>query len=180
MTERSGTRTLSRPRLVVAALALSLGLAGAGCATQKARVLGAHAAAASAPALSSSERTVVNEVNRFRAAHGLRALVVNPNLEEKARTWVVWMASGNCGRTSGGSPAICHSDLASGITVPWTRLEENVASASPASNLAGALSALERSSEHVANMLNRTITSMGAGVFVAGGTVFVAEEFMAQ
>jgi uncharacterized protein YkwD len=170
----------TRWRRIAAALAVVLGIGLlSGCATAKARLTAAHAAAIKAPGLTSSERQVVDAVNGFRAAHGMRPLGVNQNLEEKARAWAAWMAAGNCGTAANGSPAICHSDLATGITVPWSRLEENVGEATPASNLPAVLNGLEHSPEHAANMLNGSITEMGAGVVVSGNTVLVAEEFMA-
>src|SRR5262249_58039271 len=70
--------------------------------------------------ISSTERQVINSVNQFRAAHRLRALQVSPNLESKARAWSAWMAGGHCGRDARGAPTICHSNLASGITVRWS------------------------------------------------------------
>jgi uncharacterized protein YkwD len=179
MLERTGTRPWWRAPVAVTAFVVCVfGLAG--CATARARVDAATAAAIQSSTLSASERQVVGEVNAFRAAHGMHALTVHPNLEEKARAWAMWMAAGHCGTEPNGSPAICHSDLATGITVPWTRLEENVGAATPASNLAGVLNGLEHSPEHVANMLDSSITSIGAGVVVSGNTVLVAEEFMAS
>jgi uncharacterized protein YkwD len=173
-------RTAPRWRAAVAVPIFVLGTSAlAGCATARARVSAEQAARITAPGLSASERQVVDAVNRFRASHGLGALSVNQNLQEKARAWAEWMAAGNCGRASNGSPAICHSDLATGITIPWSRLEENVGEATPASNLEGVLNGLEHSPEHAENMLNRSITAMGAGVAVSGDTVLVAEEFMA-
>jgi uncharacterized protein YkwD len=128
---------------------------------------------------SAAERQVIDSVNRFRAAHHLRALKWNANVSDKAKLWAAYMAGGNCGRTNG-TPMICHSTLDSGITVSWTLLEENVGAASPKSNLSGVLSGFEHSEHHAQNMLNPRITSIGAGVAYAGNAVYVAEEFMAQ
>jgi hypothetical protein len=105
---------------------------------------------------------------------------VNSNLEDKARLWSAWMAGGGCGIGGNGSPNICHSDLASGINAGWTRLEENVASASPKTNIDGIISGLAQSRAHADNMLNPQITSVGVGVAYAGNAVYVAEEFMSR
>jgi uncharacterized protein YkwD len=130
-------------------------------------------------ALSSTERQIANSVNGFRAIRGLRALQVQPNLESKARAWAAWMAAGHCGRDARGVPTICHSNLASGITVHWSRLEENVADASPRTAVTAITTGFEHSPEHAANMLNSQITGIGVGVAYWGNFIYVAEEFMA-
>lgn len=134
---------------------------------------------ASAPA-TATEQKVVAEVNQYRAAHGLRALTVHWNLEDKAHLWAAWMAGGGCGRGADGVPRICHSNLTSGITVNWSLLEENVGVATPAGNVMGIAVGFEHSPLHSANMLNQKITSIGVGVAYSGNAVVVAEEFMAQ
>jgi uncharacterized protein YkwD len=121
---------------------------------------------------------IVAGINAFRASHGLGALAVNSILVSKANSWAAHMASGGCG-SSGGVPNICHSSLASGISVYWTLLEENVGMINPASNVAGMESAFEHSPEHAANMLNGKITYVGVGVAYVGNYMYVAEEFMA-
>ncbi|HEV7525224.1 MAG TPA: CAP domain-containing protein [Acidimicrobiia bacterium] len=118
-------------------------------------------------------------MNGFRRAHHLGALAWQSNLSDKAKLWAAWMAGGNCGRSSNGSPTICHSNLTSGITVRWSLLEENVGAASPSSNLAGLQNGLQQSPHHAENMLNSRITSIGVGVAYSGNTVYVAQEFMA-
>jgi len=135
-------------------------------------------AASSQP--TSTEGRIINAVNQFRAGHGLGALHTHPNLEAKARTWATWMAQGHCGRNGQGVAKICHSDLASGITVHWSRLEENVGAASPASAVAAITNGFEHSPEHAANMLDARITDIGVGVAYAGNVIYVAEEFMAR
>jgi uncharacterized protein YkwD len=159
--------------VAIAVVALTV----SGCAQVRAQ-LGSSSTGSSAP--NAAERQIIDAVNRFRGAHGLRALSVQSILEDKARLWAAWMASGNCGRSAGGTPMICHSDVTSGITVRWTLLEENVGAITPATDIAGLVSRFEGSPEHVANMLNGRITSIGVGVAYSGNTLFVAEEFMAQ
>jgi uncharacterized protein YkwD len=174
MPERSG-QFLRRGVAVVVTLIVVPALAG--CTPVRAHLTSSSSASAPATA---TEKQVIAEVNRFRAAHGLRALPVHWNLEDKAHMWAAWMAGGHCGRNSNGVPKICHSNLPSGITVNWSLLEENVGAASPASNVMGIATGFEHSPEHTANMLNQRITSIGVGVAYSGNAVFVAEEFIAQ
>jgi uncharacterized protein YkwD len=174
MSERSGS-FLQRCASVVATCVLVAALAG--CAQVRARSAGGSS---STPPPTSTERQLIDAVNWFRGEHGLGALTVNSNLEDKARLWSAWMAGGGCGRNANGSPSICHSDLASGIIAGWSRLEENVASASPRTNIAGIISGLAQSKPHADNMLNTQITSIGVGVAYAGDAVYVAEEFMSR
>jgi uncharacterized protein YkwD len=142
----------------------------------------AHTSTGSAKSVppTAAERQVIDAVNRYRSAHNLGALKWNGNISDKAKLWAAWMAGGNCGRGANGVPAICHSNLTSGITVRWSLLEENVGAASPRSNLAGILTGFEHSPHHAANMLNPKITAIGAGVAYVGNAVYVAEEFMAS
>jgi uncharacterized protein YkwD len=175
MSERSGT-FLRRGAAVVVALVVTLALAGCKAPVQ------AHltsSSSASAPP-TATEKKVITEVNQYRAAHGLRALTVHWNLEDKAHLWAAWMAGGGCGRAANGVPTICHSNLTSNITVNWSLLEENVGAASPAGNVMGIATGFEHSPLHSANMLNKQITSIGVGVAYSGNVVVVAEEFMAQ
>ena len=132
------------------------------------------------PPPTATERRIIDAVNGYRAQHGLQALSINSNLEDKARLWSAWMAGGGCGRGANGNPQICHSDLTSGINPGWSLLEENVASASPKTNISGIIDGLQRSPAHSANMLNGRVTSLGVGVAYVGDAVYVAEEFMAS
>lgn len=174
MPERSSS-FLQRCASVLAVFVLVLALAS--CAQVRARTSGRTS---SAPPTTTTEQRIVDAVNWFRGAHGLGALPVNSNLQDKARLWSAWMAGGGCGIGSNGNPKICHSDLASGINAGWTRLEENVASASPKTNIDGIISGLAASKAHADNMLNGQITSVGVGVAYSGNVVYVAEEFMAR
>ncbi|MDQ1456692.1 MAG: hypothetical protein QOH28_2312 [Actinomycetota bacterium] len=165
---------LHRATAIVLSMFVALTLAS--CTQIRAEL--ASSSSASAPP-NATESQIIDAVNSFRGAHGLGALSVHSNLEDKAHLWAAWMAGGNCGGGAS-APTICHSDVASGITVSWTLLEENVGAAAPATNIAGLESGFEGSAEHAANMLNARITSIGVGVAYAGDTLFVAEEFMAQ
>jgi uncharacterized protein YkwD len=172
MPERNASSLRRSTAVALAVVALTV----SSCAQLGAQ-LGSSSTKSSAP--NAAERQIIDAVNRFRGANGLRALSVQSNLEEKAHLWAAWMAGGGCGRSANGVPMICHSDVTSGITVRWTLLEENVGAISPATNIAGLVSRFESSPEHVANMLNTSITSIGVGVAYSGNTSFVAEEFMA-
>jgi uncharacterized protein YkwD len=175
MFERSGS-IFRRAATVVTALAVVATLSACDPVV-RARI--ASGSSRSAPP-TAEETQVISAVNRYRSAHHLGALRWNANLSDKAKLWAAYMAGGNCGRTVNGVPTICHSNLASGITVRWTLLEENVGAATPRSNLSGVLNAFERSPEHAQNMLNPRITWIGAGVRHSGNMIFVAEEFMAS
>jgi len=137
------------------------------------------AGASRTPPPTAVEQQVINAINALRATHHLRALAVHPNLEDKARLWSAWMAGGGCGSQSAG-PTICHSDLTSGITAKWSRLEENVGAASPKTNVIGLINGFAHSPEHLANMLDTHIGYIGIGAAYAGNTLFIAEEFMAS
>jgi uncharacterized protein YkwD len=134
---------------------------------------------AAIPATTSTERVIIGSVNHFRVLHGLRALQVHSNLQSKARAWATSMAQGRCGRNAQGIATICHSNLSSGITVHWSRLEENVGYASPRTAVNAIMTGFEHSPEHAANMLDTQITYVGVGVAYSGNFVYVTEEFMA-
>jgi len=172
MPERSGT-FLRRCASSGAAVLLAATLAG--CAHVRAPSGGGGS---KTPPPTATERRIIDAINSYRADHGLHALSINSNLEDKARLWSAWMAGGGCGQGSNGNPQICHSDLASGINPGWSLLEENVASASPKTNISGIITGLQQSPAHSANMLNGQVTSLGVGVAFAGNAVYVAEEFM--
>ena len=150
-----------------------------GCAQLRARASGSSA---NAPMLASANPTMetqfVASINALRAAHHLRALRVHPVLVNKARHWSWWMAAGICGRAANRVPVICHSSLAGGITVRWSRLTENVGQATPKSGLAGLPNAFAHSAAHLANILDASATYVGIGFAYSGNTGFVTEEFM--
>ena len=128
---------------------------------------------------SGAENAMVAGINAYRRAHGLPNLAVHNVLIAKARSWATNMANGGCGRGGNGVPNICHSNLTSGITVTWTRLEENVGMISPRTNVSGMEGAFEHSPPHSENMLNGQIHYIGVGVAYVGDYMYVAEEFMA-
>jgi uncharacterized protein YkwD len=174
MSERSGSFS-RRCAAAVATLALVGVLAGC-----NSPIVRAHTSSSKSAPATPTERQVINMVNSYRARHGLGALPWNANLSDKAKFWAAYMAGGSCGRMANGSPAICHSNLTSGIAPGWSLLEENVGAASPSTNLAGLESGLEHSAAHSANMLNGRVNAIGVGVAYSGNTVYVAQEFMAH
>jgi uncharacterized protein YkwD len=173
MSERSGS-LFRRGAAVVAALTITIALS----ACKPSPVQSSARSASASPTV--TERQIVDAVNRYRAAHKLGALTINSNLSDKAKLWSAYMAGGNCGRAANGTPAICHSNVTSGITVSWSWLGENVGAAAPKTNITGLLAGFERSPSHAANMASTRATSIGVGVAYNGNTIYVAEEFMAR
>lgn len=179
MSERSGSLSRHVTRVVAGVVAGVVTVAAlTACAAAPARNAGGGASKSAPP--TATESRILGSVNSFRAEHGLRALKINSNLEDKSKLWSAYMAGGGCGRAANGVPNICHSSITSFITVHWTRLEENVGMISPAANVTGIESGFEHSPGHAANMLNAQITAMGIGVAYSGDVMYVAEEFMAQ
>jgi uncharacterized protein YkwD len=133
----------------------------------------ASAASTSAP-ISPQALRFVAAINEFRRRHGLGNLTAYDNLDDKGVLWSAYMAGGNC---PGGG--ICHSDLAAGIHMPWSVIEENVGSGSPSDDLGGIQLAFQHSPMHAANMLNPRITAVGVGVAISGNTIYVTQEFLA-
>jgi uncharacterized protein YkwD len=166
------------PQRAITTLIALIALLATACSPALQAQLRSGGSATTAPT-TSTERQVINAVNEYRAAHGLSALHVHANLEAKARTWATWMAEGHCGRNTEGIPTICHSSLASGITVHWSRLEENVGNASPATAVTAITTGFEHSPEHAANMLNTEIVDIGVGAAYSGNVIYITEEFMA-
>jgi uncharacterized protein YkwD len=72
--------------------------------------------------------------------------------------------------------ALSHSSpLSAGVPAGWHVLGENVAYNS---SLGAALTALENSPGHRANLLKPEFTSIGIGVVISGGRYWVTQVFM--
>lgn len=112
------------------------------------------------------ETQIVGAINALRAENGLPVLGVHPVLVSKAEGWSATMA---------GAGRIWHSTLTDGISVPWTKLGENVGYAS---NPTAMEAAFEASPPHRANMLDPSFQWIGIGVTWSGNLMYVAEEFM--
>ncbi len=116
--------------------------------------------------LDSGQQRMVDLVNRDRAAHGRRALVVDDQLVTKAQRWAEKMARD--GRIS-------HSTLTDGVPSCWRRLGENVA---VSSSVDGLHRAWMGSSGHRANILDGSFTHIGVGVVNRGGRYYGVQVFM--
>lgn len=140
----------SLPRLVFVVLAL----------------LAAQSLALPGLAYASSDQTVIASlVNGARAAAGLPALRVAPDLAAVAQGQSAAMA---------GSGTLYHNpNLATQVT-NWTRLSENVGYGP---RLGAVHDAFMASAGHRANILDRNVSEMGIGVAWSGSTVWVTEVF---
>jgi len=108
-------------------------------------------------------------VNSLRARNGVPQLARSGELNAKARSQADRMAAR--GR-------IYHStNLAAGVSPGWRLIGENVA---VAGTIEQAQAALERSSGHLANMVNAQFTEMGVGVTVSNGQVYVVQVFVSR
>ena len=128
--------------------------------------------------MTSAEQSMFRRINTYRREHGLASLGTSLVANKKARFWAALMANGGCGRDASGVPRICHSNLAAGITVAWTRLGENVGMVSPRTNIAGMESAFENSPPHAENMRSN-VRYLGVGVSYWNNYMYVAEVFLA-
>ena len=140
-------RTAPRVRRAVAALlAVSVAAVWSGQSAQ------ASVALRSSVAMTGADGYLIDKVNALRAAHGLRALVVAPQLEDLAQDWSVHMAA---------AQALSHNPA--GATTTWSRYcasywAENVGTGASASVLWSMYAA---SSAHLANILNPHLTDIG-------------------
>jgi uncharacterized protein YkwD len=175
MSERSGTFFRR-----CAAIAATLTVAGAlaGCDPAPVFLFGHGSASSTSAPISAPALRFVDAINHFREAHGLAPLTAYDNLDDKAVLWSAYMAGGNCG-TANGEPQLCHSNLASGIEMHWSVLEENIGASEPSTDLNALQLGFERSPAHRANMLDPRVTGVGIGVAYRGNTIYVAEEFLA-
>jgi hypothetical protein len=126
-------------------------------------VNGSHEARA---ADANAEADFVARINQLRASRGVAGLQVHSVLVAKARAWADHMAATGC---------VCHSNLADGVTVRWSKLGENVGRGP---SVASILDALVNSAGHYANMVDGAFQWVGVGVSYSGSTMYVAEVFM--
>ena len=117
-------------------------------------------------ACSPDEHAGFDAINALRDRNHVAELTWNDAVYPKAVAWSNHMADE--GRLS-------HSTLSDGVPAGWHTLGENVAYAS---TMAGAISALEASAPHRANMLNPAFTSAAVGVVNRNGMVWVTEVFV--
>ncbi|MGZ8766462.1 MAG: CAP domain-containing protein [Acidimicrobiia bacterium] len=106
-------------------------------------------------------------INGVRASLGLASYAVDAELTANAQRWAQSMAA---------SGAMSHqSDLSGGISSPWVRLGENVG---VGLSVVEVHNALMGSPGHYQNIADPGFGYVGVAVVEAGGTLYVAEEFM--
>jgi uncharacterized protein YkwD len=112
------------------------------------------------------EGTHLQAVNAFRQANGVPALQWEEGAYAKAHSWSQHLAD---------QGFLSHSVLSQGVPAGWHTLGENVAM-NP--TLDGAMTALESSPPHRANLLNPRFTKVAVGVVQAKGLYWVTEVFL--
>jgi hypothetical protein len=116
---------------------------------------------------SGDEAQFVGLINQVRASVGARPLSVDSRLTSIARSWSANMV------TTG----LHHNpNFASEAPAGWTMLGENVGYGPSVSQLE---TSFQNSPHHYANMVEPAYTTIGVGVVIAGGTLWVTEDFMA-
>jgi hypothetical protein len=113
-----------------------------------------------------AEADFVGKINAYRASQGVGAVQPHPVLTAKAQAWAAHMAATGC---------LCHSNLADGVTVSWSKLGENVGRGPSVASLHDAFIA---SPAHRNNMVDGRFQWVGIGVAYGGGQMWVAEVFM--
>ena len=140
--------------LLVAVLALAVGLPASGAAAQ------------TDPATAEAE--FVSRINALRASKGLGALTVHPELVDVARVWAAKMADVD---------EISHNpDLADQVRADWQKLGENVGVGMTVPRLH---EAFVRSPAHYRNLVDPDFTHVGVAVVLGrGGAIFTTHQFM--
>ena len=113
------------------------------------------------------ERALAGRLDDLRAGRGLASLALDGRLSQQARDWSARMAA--AGRLSHDAA------LASAVGGDWTRLGQNVGSATTASEVH---EQLVGSAPHLSNMVSPSFNAVGIGVVAAGGRVWVTQIFM--
>ena len=141
-------------RLGTALLAALIGTAGL-------TAVAASPAAASGPYTSN----ILSAVNSQRAAHGLRPYVLRSDLSSVAYGWSRHMAS---------TSSLSHNPGLTTQITNWRWVGENVGYGPDWSTVMAAFMA---SPAHRANILDHDFTEIGIGVVVAGGRVWITQDF---
>src|SRR5260370_23614996 len=145
---------MRRSRLLGIAMALTASMSGFLAMATPARADGVN---------SSDEAQFVGLINQLRASVGAGPLSVDSRLTSIARSWSSNMV------TTG----LHHNpDLATQAPSGWTMLGENVGYGPSVSQLE---TAFQNSAHHYANMVEPAFTTVGVGVVVASGTLWVTE-----
>src|SRR5260370_15177008 len=149
---------MRRSRLPVIVMSLAATLSGFLAFASPARADGVD---------SGDEAQFVGLINQVRASVGAPPLSVDSRPTSIARSWSANMV------TTG----LHHNpNFASQAPAGWTMLGENVGYGPSVSQLE---TAFQNSPHHYANMVEPAYTTIGVGVVIAGGTLWVTEDFMA-
>lgn len=158
------------PRRILAAAAAALALGGLLPALLVASGPPADAAPglATTPSAGAAEGDFLARINALRSSRGLPPLSQHGELTAAARSWAGTMA---------GQGRIFHSsNLAAGVTAPWTKLGENVGTGG---DVASIFEAFVNSPSHLANLVDPAYTHVGVGVVVSGSRIYTTHRFMA-
>ncbi|MFP5376563.1 MAG: CAP domain-containing protein, partial [Acidimicrobiia bacterium] len=121
---------------------------------------------ASPPAVA-APGTWMARINGYRAQHGLPPLTEDVSLSAVAHTWTQTMAATN---------NLAHNPLlAQQVTLPWTRLAENVGYGA---DEASVFQAFVNSAPHRANLLG-PFNGIGVGQVLSGGRLWTTHVFVA-
>lgn len=114
------------------------------------------------------EMDFVARINSLRASKGVAPLAVQGDLFDVARAWSARMSANN---------ALAHNpSLGSQMPAGWTRIAENVGTAS---DVAGMFDAFVNSPVHYNNMVDPNFESLGVGVVQsASGQLYATMAFM--
>lgn len=116
--------------------------------------------------LSNNQTKTLGQLNTDRNAHSLRSLSNLDQASSKAQRWADHLASVGY---------LAHTSLASGYTVGWCNLGENVGYGPDTASIERAFMA---STGHRANILGTAWNHAGTGVARNGSTVYVVQEFI--
>lgn len=159
------------PRALLALVALLATMLTLVAAPRSASAVGAPSGPKAA-----DDVTIVNLINKERAAVGLPALTINLQLTRLARGHSQAMALG--GPCGDGQTLRHRSPLSSGVTANWRKLRENVGCNRPYD--VGAIhTALMNSPGHKVNILANDVDQIGVGLWeAADGGLWITQIFM--
>lgn len=132
----------------------------------------AAATAVNAVRLNGYEAALITDINRTRAAHGLRALVVVAGATDVARRWS-WHLAG--AQALSHNPALV-TDLEHAGSGAWMMISENVGTA-PATDPTALFTAYMNSAPHRANILDSGARYVGVGVVQRGSMAWNTLDF---
>jgi uncharacterized protein YkwD len=132
----------------------------------------AAAATVNAVRLNGYEASLVADVNRARASHGLHGLVVVAGATDVARRWSWRLASA---QALSHNPSLVANIQSAGSSA-WTMIAENVGDAS-ATNPGALFTAYMNSAPHRANILDPSARYLGIGVVQHGSLAWNTMDF---